>query len=102
MLRPGQRIEPHTGFLNCRLIVHLSLLTPPGCSFRFGNETRYCQRGKAWVFNDTIEHEAFNPTGQTRVILLFEIWRPELSADEQRLISALLEASDNFGGQPEL
>jgi aspartate beta-hydroxylase len=102
MLRPGQRIEPHTGFLNCRLIVHLSLLTPPGCSFRVGNETRYCQRGKAWVFNDTIEHEAFNPTGQTLVILLFEIWRPELSADEQRLISALLEASDNFGGQPEL
>lgn len=102
MLRPGHRIEPHTGFLNCRLIGHLSLLTPPGCSFRVGNETRYWERGKAWVFNDTIEHEAFNPTGQTRVILLFEIWRPELSADEQRLISALLEASDNFGGQSEL
>lgn len=100
MLRPGQRIEPHTGFLNCRLICHLSLLTPPGCSFRVGNETRYWERGKAWVFNDTIEHEALNPTDQTRVVLLFEIWRPELSADERRLISALLEASENFSGQP--
>ncbi len=99
MLRPGQRIEPHTGFLNCRLICHLSLLTPPGCSFRVGNETRYWERGKAWVFNDTIEHEAFNPSDETRVVLLFEIWRPELSADERRLISALLEASDDFNGQ---
>jgi aspartate beta-hydroxylase len=99
MLQPGQRIEPHTGFLNCRLICHLSLLTPPGCSFRVGNETRHWERGKAWVFNDTIEHEAFNPTDQTRVILLFEIWRPELSAEERRLVSALLEASDNFSGQ---
>lgn len=99
LLQPGQRIEPHTGFLNCRLICHLSLLTPPGCSFRVGNETRYWERGKAWVFNDTIEHEAFNPTDQTRVVLLFEIWRPELSAEERRLVSALLEASDNFSGQ---
>lgn len=98
MLRPGQRIEPHTGFLNCRLICHLPLLTPPGCSFRVGNETRYWERGKAWVFNDTIEHEASNPTDQTRVVLLFEIWHPELSADERRFVSALLEASDNFSG----
>ncbi len=102
MLKPGQRIEPHTGFLNCRLICHLSLLTPPGCSFRVGNETRYWEQGKAWVFNDTIEHEAYNPTDQTRVILLFEIWRPELTAEERKLVSALLEASDNFAGESTL
>jgi aspartyl/asparaginyl beta-hydroxylase (cupin superfamily) len=100
MLTPGQRIEPHNGFLNCRLIGHLPLLAPAGCSLRVGNETRCWERGKAWLFDDSIEHEASNPTGQVRVILLFEIWRPELSAEERRLIGALMEASDSFGGTP--
>ena len=98
MLAPGQRIEPHNGFLNCRLIGHLPLIAPAGCSLRVGNETRYWERGKAWLFDDSIEHEAHNPTDQVRVILLFEIWRPELSAEERRLVGALMEASDSFGG----
>jgi aspartyl/asparaginyl beta-hydroxylase (cupin superfamily) len=98
LLMPGQRIEPHNGFLNCRLIGHLPLLAPPGCGLRVGNETRYWERGKAWLFDDSIEHEAFNTSNEVRVILLFEIWRPELTAEERRLIAALLESADSYGG----
>ena len=91
-LRPGARIPAHTGFVNTRLIVHLPLIVPPGCTFRVGNETRSWQEGRAWVFDDTIEHEAHNPADTTRVILLFEIWRPELSEAERALVCTLFEA----------
>ena len=53
--------------------------------------------GKAWVFDDTIEHEAWNGSRETRVILLFEIWRPELSAEERAMVSAMFEAIDSYG-----
>lgn len=97
-LRPGARIEPHTGFLNTRLICHLPLIVPPGCYFRVGNEERQWQKGRAWVFDDTIDHEAWNSSGETRVILIFDIWRPELTAEERGLVAALMEAVDSYPG----
>jgi len=90
LMRPGAHITPHTGILNTRLICHLPLIVPPGCSLRVGNETRQWEEGKAWVFDDSIEHEAWNRSDQTRVILLFETWRPELSASERTLVSTML------------
>ncbi|HEY3077154.1 MAG TPA: aspartyl/asparaginyl beta-hydroxylase domain-containing protein [Burkholderiales bacterium] len=97
LLRPGAHIPPHTGEVNTRLICHLPLIVPPNCSLRVGNETRPVVEGKAWVFDDTIEHEAWNESRETRVILLFEIWRPELSAEERAMVSAMFEAIDSYG-----
>ena len=97
-LRPGSRIPPHHGFVNTRLICHLPLVVPPGCGFRVGNETRQWQEGKAWLFDDTIEHEAWNTSDRTRVILLFEVWRPELTAAEQAQVTALFEAIGKHKG----
>jgi aspartyl/asparaginyl beta-hydroxylase (cupin superfamily) len=98
LLRPGAHIPAHTGIINTRLIVHLPLVVPPDCQLRVGNETRTWEEGKAWVFDDTIEHEAWNRSGETRVILLLEIWRPELNATERQLVGAMLEAIDAFRG----
>ena len=98
LMRPGAHIPPHHGFVNTRLIGHLPLVVPPGCRFRVGNETREWVEGKAWLFDDTIEHEAWNPTGQTRVVLLFEVWRPELSASERAYVSALFESIEQQRG----
>ena len=100
LLRPGARIPPHTGEVNTRLICHLPLIVPPDCSFRVGNDTRVTVEGRAWVFDDTIEHEAWNGSDRTRVILLFEIWRPELTAAERALVSSMFEAIDAYGGEP--
>ena len=97
MLRPGARIPPHNGLLNTRLICHLPLIVPKGCGFRVGNETRDWKEGKAWVFDDTIEHEAWNNSDQRRIILLFETWRPELSQTERDLVAAMFEAIDAYG-----
>ena len=98
LLRAGAHIPPHTGEVNTRLICHLPLLVPEKCAFRVGNDTRTPVEGKAWVFDDTIEHEAWNGSDRTRVILLFEIWRPELTSDERALVSTMFEAIDAYGG----
>jgi len=90
-LAPGARIAPHTGFHNTRLVCHLPLIVPPGCSFRVGAEVRDWETGKAWAFNDTIEHEAHNASDQTRVVLIFNIWRPELTDQERRDVATLME-----------
>jgi aspartate beta-hydroxylase len=99
LLRPGAHIPPHTGMVNTRLICHLPLIVPGPCTFRVGNETREWVEGKAWVFDDTIEHEAWNPTASTRVILLFEIWRPDLTAEERALVDTMFAAIDAHSGQ---
>ncbi len=99
-LLPGARIPPHNGMVNTRLICHLPLIVPPGCGFRVGSETREWQEGKAWVFDDSIEHEAWNASAQTRAILLFEIWRPELTEIERKAILALFRAIDARNGAP--
>ena len=99
LLRPGARIPPHTGLVNTRLICHLPLIVPPDCSFRVGNDTRTPVEGKVWVFDDTIEHEAWNRSERTRVILLFEVWRPELTEEERELVTTMFEAIDTYSGQ---
>jgi aspartate beta-hydroxylase len=91
ILEPRTRIPPHTGATNARLVCHLPLVVPPGCGFRVGNETRAWVPGKAWVFDDTIEHEAWNDSGQPRAILIFDIWNPYLNEAERQLIPTLIE-----------
>ena len=98
LMRPGAHIPAHHGFINTRLIVHLPLVVPPGCTFRVGNETREWVEGRAWLFDDTFEHEAWNHSEHTRVVLLFEVWRPELTALERAHVSTLFETVDSLRG----
>jgi aspartate beta-hydroxylase len=97
LLRPGAHIPAHNGFINTRLICHLPLVVPRGCAFRVGNDIREWMEGRAWLFDDTIEHEAWNRSDSTRVVLLFDVWRPELTADERALVTAMFEALDANG-----
>ncbi len=100
-LEPGAHIPPHSGMLNCRLICHLPLIVPPGCWLRVGNETRQWEEGKLLIFDDSIEHEAKNPTGELRIILLFDVWRPELTMGERQGISSIFNAIDSFQTLPD-
>jgi tetratricopeptide (TPR) repeat protein len=99
LLRPGAHIPPHNGLINTRLIVHLPLIVPGQCRLRVGNETREWQPGKVWLFDDTIEHEAWNDSAETRVILIFEVSRPDVSEAEHQQISSVFEALDAHSGQ---
>jgi beta-hydroxylase len=72
-LRPGTHIAPHTGYPDGVLRCHLGLVVPEtGCGIRVGDETRHWEVGKCLVFDDTLEHEAWNHSDRTRVILLLD------------------------------
>jgi aspartyl/asparaginyl beta-hydroxylase (cupin superfamily)/Flp pilus assembly protein TadD len=90
ILSPRTHIPGHSSVTNARLVVHLPLIVPGGCRFRVGNETREWRDGKAWIFDDTIEHEAWNDSDDVRAILMFDIWNPFLSHAERALVSELL------------
>ena len=96
LLKPKTRIPPHTGGSNVRLVAHVPLIIPEACGFRVGNETREWVPGQAWVFDDTIDHEAWNMSDKLRVILMFDIWNPLLTPPEQAMITALSAAMTEF------
>lgn len=100
-LTPGAHIPTHRGMLNCRLICHLPLIVPPGCWLRVGSETRCWDEGKLLIFDDSLDHEARNPSGETRIVLLFDIWRPELDDDEKAGISRIFETIASFTTLPD-
>jgi aspartyl/asparaginyl beta-hydroxylase (cupin superfamily) len=97
-LAPRTRIPPRTGVANFRLVVHLPLIVPPGCGFRVGGETREWRMGEGWVFDDTIEHEAWNDSEDPRYILICDVWSPRLSPAERAAIAGIIAATDAFKG----
>jgi len=99
-LKAGAHIPPHAGVSNARLICHLPLITPQGCWLRVGNQVREWRDGEMLIFDDTMEHEAMNPTGETRIVLLFDIWRPELNEDERRLVETVFDAVGSYQNDP--
>ena len=98
LLKPMTRIPPHTGVTNVRLVTHVPLIVPERCGFRVGNDTRQWVPGKAWVFDDTIEHEAWNDSDKLRVVLIFDIWHPHLTPPERAMISGLSAAMNAYSG----
>ena len=93
LLAPRTHIPPHVGVANFRLLCHLPLIVPNRCWFRVGAETRDFAEGQSWVFDDTIEHEARNETDALRVILIFDLWHPDLSPAERAAIEAAVSAA---------
>ena len=50
------------------------------------------------MFDDTIEHEAWNESDKLRVVLIFDIWHPHLSPAERELVTALISGLNAFTG----
>ena len=98
VLAPRTRIPPHTGETNARLIVHLPLVVPQGCRYRVGFDHREWTVGETLIFDDTIEHEAVNDSDEVRVVLIFDVWNPLLSADERALVAEAVGATRAFHG----
>ncbi len=99
-LKPGTNIPPHHGFFNTRLICHLPLIVPENCGkLRVGNESRPWTEGELLIFDDSIEHEAWNHSDRDRIVLIFEIWRPELSIGECDAIRKLLQVIRSYSGK---
>ncbi|MFC0682753.1 aspartyl/asparaginyl beta-hydroxylase domain-containing protein [Lysobacter korlensis] len=95
-LAPRTRIPPHQGETNARVIVHLPLVVPDHCLYRVGFEERRWKVGEVLVFDDSIEHEARNDSDELRVVLIFDVWNPLLSAGEREMVRALSAATREF------
>ena len=80
--------------------MHLPLIVPPGCGFRVGGETREWVLGKPFAFDDTIEHEAWNDSDQLRAVLIFDVWNPHLSAEEQTIVADYCRMVDELSASP--
>jgi len=96
VLRPGTHILPHCGVTNTRLVTHLPLIVPPDCALRVGGETHVWEEGRCVTFDDTFEHEAWNHSGQTRVVLIMDSWNPDLSEVERVAVADLVAAIGDF------
>ena len=76
VLRPGTHILPDRGVTNTRLVAHLPLIVPKGCALNVGGEIHEWQEGRCATFDDTFEHEAWNRSDQTRVVLIYGLLEP--------------------------
>ena len=92
LLAPQTRIPPHHGVANFRTLLHLPLIVPEGCGFRVGSETREWKEGEPWIFDDTIEHEAWNNSDKLRVVLIADLWRPELDEQDRTIVRTFVQA----------
>lgn len=95
-LNPGSHILAHTGVTNMRLVAHLPLILPDHCALKVAGIERAWKLDEVLVFDDTFEHEAWNFSDQTRIILLMDAWHPDLTEAEQLAFTALVEGIGGF------
>jgi aspartate beta-hydroxylase len=98
VLEPRTRIPPHCGVSNARLVIHLPLIVPERCGFRVGAQRREWHPGKAFLFDDTIEHEAWNDSDSGRVVFIIDIWNPSLSLAERDHVRAMTSGIGEYYG----
>ncbi len=92
----GTHLLPHCGVTNTRVVGHLPLIVPEDCALRVGGEVHHWRRGRVVVFDDTFEHEAWNRSRTTRVVLIFDTWNPYLTEVEQAAVTELVGAIGDF------
>lgn len=82
-LDPGTYIDPHFGVSKAVLRCHLGVVVPENnCAIRVDKETKNWQEGKCLVFDDTYEHEAWNRSNKTRIVLLVDFMRSSPTSEE--------------------
>jgi ornithine lipid ester-linked acyl 2-hydroxylase len=79
ILSPRKHILDHRGPYKGVLRYHLGLIVPEdaeSCRIRVGNDIRHWEEGKSMIFDDTFNHEVWNDTDETRVVLFVDVMRP--------------------------
>jgi ornithine lipid ester-linked acyl 2-hydroxylase len=83
ILKPNTVIFPHEGYTDDVLRCHLGITVPKGdCCLRVGETIIKWQEGEAFIFDDMVEHEAWNKTDETRVVMLIDLKKDVLLQEE--------------------
>ena len=89
-LAPGTVVSAHSGPTNTRLRLHFGIQVPEGdCAVRVGGLERNWLEGESLILNDFWEHEVWNRTDEERLILLVDIWHPDISPRDKRLLESV-------------
>ncbi len=96
-LGPGTHLLPHHGVTNTRVVCHLPLIVPRDCVLHVAGEPHHWRFGEVVAFDDTYSHEARNGSDQTRVVMIFDVWHPDLSEAERVAVCTLQETLGDFG-----
>ena len=88
-LGPRTRVAEHQGPTNLRVRCHLGLEVPEACGVRVGGIVGGWQEGRCIVFDDSFRHEVWNDSDRRRLVLVLDLWHPDLSDDEVALLSGL-------------
>jgi aspartate beta-hydroxylase len=93
-LVPQSHIRAHRGPTNIRIRCHLGIQIPQGdCAIRVRDEVRRWREGECLIFDDSLEHESWNHTDESRIVLIVDVWHPDLTPAEV----AFLEGLHRFG-----
>jgi len=105
----GAKIAPHNAPTNLRLRIHLPIVvgksnnTPngetglPRCGIRVATSVRSYQEGSALVLDDAYDHEVWNDTQENRVVLLVDIWHPDVTRAEKEAVVEMFQAAKRDG-----
>jgi aspartyl/asparaginyl beta-hydroxylase (cupin superfamily) len=94
ILSPCKHILAHRGPYKGVLRYHLGLIVPQdaqACRIRVGENIRHWEAGGSMVFDDTFNHEVWNDTDETRVVLFVDVMRP-LPFPESRINELIVKA----------
>ncbi|XP_049309751.1 serine-aspartate repeat-containing protein F isoform X2 [Bactrocera dorsalis] len=89
IMQPGTHVHAHCGPTNCRLRAHLGLVVPKGPRLRVAEEERTWKEGEFLIFDDSFEHEVWHNGTSLRLVLIVDVWHPDLSAMKRRTLSAI-------------
>jgi len=93
IMKPGTRIEAHSGTTNARARIHMGVIIPAGASkysgMKVGNVTRMWEEGKCLVFDDSFEHEVWYDGTGIRAVLIVDVWHPEM--DEMKRLASIVD-----------
>jgi aspartate beta-hydroxylase len=89
-MAPNIHIKPHCGPHNFKLRTHLGIITPKNSLIRVGDIIRNWIEGKCMVFDDSFEHEVWNRSNTTRIVLIVDVWNPSLSMVERKALEYIM------------
>mmetsp|Transcript_36138 Transcript_36138/g.73632 ORF Transcript_36138/g.73632 Transcript_36138/m.73632 type:complete len:322 (-) Transcript_36138:125-1090(-) len=107
-LHGNSSIQAHSGPMNLRLRMHLPLVVPPKkdsaqsssrptTGIRVADQVREWHEGKAVILDDSYVHEVWNDANSPRVLLLLDLWHPDVQMEERQKISTMFSYAKEKG-----
>ncbi|XP_017049903.1 aspartyl/asparaginyl beta-hydroxylase isoform X9 [Drosophila ficusphila] len=91
VMQAKTHVWPHCGPTNCRLRAHLTLVAPEPekTSLRVAEQERTWREGELFIFDDSFEHEVWHNGTLPRLVLIVDMWHPQLTAAQRRNLSPI-------------